>query len=270
MKSRSINWIVIFILTVGLFEAACGQTSGEFPVPLSDPNKRAKLKAHLNTGSITVRGTARKDILVKYKSSGDDKKSSQSKDGLRRISGGTMDLEVSENTNYVKIGSNSWNNQIDLDIEVPSGIDLRVEAYNDGDIFVSNIQGEVELKNYNGEISADGVSGTAVAATYNGDIRIKFDKVTPDTPLSYNTYNGDIDLTLPGDIKASLKMKTDQGEIYTGFDINMVKSGPITKTETKSGTYKVKIDDWVRGDINGGGPEFSMSTYNGDIKIRKK
>lgn len=249
---------------------AIAQQSGEFPVPLSDPNKRAKLRAHLNTGSITVKGTARKDILVKYKAPDEKKTSEASKDGLRRIGGGTMDLEVSESNNYVKVGSDSWNHRIDLEIEVPSGIDLRVEAYNDGDIFVSNIQGEVELKNYNGEITADGISGTAVASTYNGDIKIAFANVTAGTPMSYNTYNGDIDLTFPADYKCSLKMKTERGEIYTDFDVKMIQGGPIEKKEVKSGTYKVSIDEWVRADINGGGPELAMKNYNGDIKIRKK
>lgn len=52
--------------------------------------------------------------------------------------------------------------------------------------------------------------------------------------------------------------------------MNLIKSGPIQKKETKSGTYKVVIDEWVKGDVNGGGPEFTMKNYNGDIIVRKK
>ena len=44
-----ITLAILFISTVG----ALAQNSGEFPVPLSDPNKRGKLKAHINSGSIT-------------------------------------------------------------------------------------------------------------------------------------------------------------------------------------------------------------------------
>ncbi len=65
-------------------------------------------------------------------------------------------------------------------------------------------------------------------------------------------------------------MKSERGEIYTDFDVNLQKSGPVKKTETKSGTYKVTVDEWVRGDINGGGPEVVLKNYNGDMKIRKK
>ena len=65
-------------------------------------------------------------------------------------------------------------------------------------------------------------------------------------------------------------MKTEQGEILSSFDMTIIKSGPVQKKSPKSGTYKVVIVEWVKGDINGGGAEFSMKNYNGDIIIRKK
>ena len=263
---------VLIVLLVCFCAIAYGQSSGEFPVPLSDPAKRGRLKAHLNYGSITVRGTARKDVLVKYSSVNDNSESDKksSKEGLKRISGGTMDLEVSENTNYVKVESGSWNNKMDLEIEVPSGFDVKVSSYNDGDILITDIQGEVEITTYNGEIAAENISGSVIATTYNGEIKVTFDKVKEGVPMSYSTYNGDIDITFPSTLKATFKMKTEQGEILSGFDMNMIKSGPVQKKDSGSGTYKVVIDEWVKGEVNGGGPEISMRNYNGDVIIRKK
>lgn len=251
---------------------AYAQSSGSFPVPLSDPAKRGKLKAHLNYGSITVKGTARKDVLVKYTSvsEGEDRGKNTEKDGLKRISGGTMDLEVSENVNYVKVESGSWNNKMDLEIEVPSGFDVKVSSYNDGDILISDVEGEVEITTYNGEIAAENISGSVIATTYNGEIKVAFDKVKEGVPMSYSTYNGDIDITFPASFKGTFKMKTEQGEILSGFDMKIIESGPVQKRDTKSGTYKVVIDEWVKGEVNGGGPEISMRNYNGDVIIRKK
>lgn len=262
--------LVFIILCLSIAASTWAQTTGEIPIPLSDPSKRATLKAHVNKGSITIKGTGRKDILVKYSAAEGKKKEGETKDGLKRISSGTIDLEVSENSNSVKVNSDSWNTKIDLEIEVPSGIDLKLEAYNGGDIIVSNIEGELEIENYNGEITATDISGTVIASTYNGDIVIKYAKLTPNTPLSYSTYNGDIDLTFPADMKATLKMRTQQGDILTDFDVNLIKGGPVKKQESKSGTYKVVVDEWVRGDVNGGGAEITMKNYNGDLKIRKK
>ena len=65
-------------------------------------------------------------------------------------------------------------------------------------------------------------------------------------------------------------MKTEQGEIFTGFDIKVATSGPVQVKDKKSGVYKVTIDEWKRADVNGGGAEISMKNYNGDIYIRKK
>jgi hypothetical protein len=262
--------------------------SNEFTVPLSDPAKRGRLKAHLNSGSIFVKGTARKDVLIKYSMIEDEgdhdhdeddedddhgnknHEKGSSKSGMKRIGGGGIDFEVTENSNFVKAQSDSWNRPMKLEIEVPVGFDLQVHTYNDGDISVSNIQGALELTNFNGEITALNVSGSVVATTYNGEIRITFDKVTEGTPMSYSTYNGDIDITFPATVKTSVKVKTEQGSIYSDFDMQLKSTGPVQKSDTKNGVYKVVVDEWNRGDINGGGSEITMRNYNGDVILRKK
>ncbi len=268
---------ILMMILMGCAWMVQAQSNNEFTIPLSDPAKRGTLKAHLNYGSITIKGTARKDVLVKYSSSkdedddGDDRKDkNKNKEGLKRIGGGGLEIEASENGNVVKVGSDSWNAKTILEIEVPSGMDLKVSTYNDGDLIVTNIQGEVELINYNGPITALNISGSVVATTYNGDVKVTFDKTTDGTPMSFSTYNGDIDLTFPSTLKATFKMKTEQGDIYTGFDMNIVSSGPLQKKDTKSGTFKLVIDEWKKGDVNGGGAEITMRNYNGDISIRKK
>lgn len=290
--------IALVLITFGLIlitsSITNAQSNNEFTVPLSDPSKRGKLKAHLNYGSITVKGTARKDVLVKYKAIEDgdcedcdddtqehdrnhnrNRGENKSKDpkgteGLRKIGGGGMDLEVTEASNFVKVQSNSWNNKLDLEIEVPSGFDMEVHTYNDGDLMITNVQGELELTNYNGEITALNISGSVVATTYNGEVKVTFDKVKEGAPMSFSTFNGDIDLTFPAALKASFKMKTEQGEIFTGFDMKMTNTGPVQKKDAKSGVYRVTIDDYKRGDVNGGGAEITLKNYNGDIYVRKK
>lgn len=274
-----------FLVIVGLVICTVlrAQDSGEFTVPFSNPSGAMKLVVDIKTGSIKVKGTARKDVLVKYSSEKDEDDDDHhrnrnhnrdndggSRDGLKKISSGTMNLEASEFQNTIKVNSDNWSAKIEVTIEVPSTINMKVKTYNDGDLDVNNITGTVELINYNGAITATGISGTVVAETYNGDIKIAYDKLTADSPLSYANYNGDIDLTFPATLKASLKMKTKQGEIYSGFDAQVQKSAPKVNSESKSGVYKVQIDDWVKVDINGGGPEISVQTYNGDIYLRKK
>src|SRR6186713_825427 len=110
MKTYTVLLILAFMAITYLGHS---QTN-ELTIPLSDPAKRGKLKAYLNSGSITVKGTARKDVLVKYSVSesedGDEdereeehennnKNQSQSappKTGLKKIGGGGIDLQITE------------------------------------------------------------------------------------------------------------------------------------------------------------------------------
>lgn len=271
MKKHALFTIlsIITALTLGIYDTKA-QNSNEFTVPLSDPAKRGKLKAQVNFGSIKIKGTSRKDILVRYKTVEDDDSKDRSKNGLKRIGGGGMDLEVAESANNVKISSGGSPNKLELEVEVPTGIDLDVKTHNDGDLEVSNVQGEITITNYNGNISALAISGSVMATSYNGDIKVAFDKVTAETPMSFSSYNGDIDLALPATHKASLKMKTERGDIYSDFDVVFKNSAPIQQKETKGGVYKVVIDDWKRGEINGGGAEITMKNYNGDIFVRRR
>jgi hypothetical protein len=267
IKSIALTAIVLLSSVVGL-----AQDKGEIVIPLSNPGASCSLKVDIKRGSINVQGTDRKDVLVKYEAmeSKEKSKSSSSKDGLQKISSGSLDLEARESNNQVIVDSDSWNKGLNLTIEVPKNINLNLDTYNGGDIYVNNITGEVILENYNGEITAKGISGSVSADTYNGKLIVELLAVTADTPMSFNTYNGDVDITFPASFKGDLKMKTNQGEIYSGFEMSMVKSDPVKKNDSKTGTYKVYLDDWVRGKINGGGPEITMKNYNGDIYLRKQ
>jgi hypothetical protein len=266
-----VNAIILITLGLSIITFSVFGQNSEFTVPLSDPAKRGKVKAVINFGSITIKGTARKDILVKYSSEEEnDNEKNRSKDGLKKIGSGGMDLEVVEHLNTITIKSDSWNNKLDVEIEIPSGMDVEAKTHNDGDIMVTNIQGEVNLTNHNGEITALNISGAVLATTYNGELKVSFDKVKEDTPMSFTTYNGDVDVTFPAATKATLKMKTEHGDMYSDFDVKFTNNGPVQKKDEKGGVYKVVIDEWKRGDINGGGPEMTMRNYNGDIFIRKK
>ena len=271
MKNYTLSY-AITLITVGLYfitHSIFGQ-SNEFAVPLSDPSKRCRIEATVNFGSIKIKGTSRKDVLIKYSSKIEGDGEAKTKNGLRKIGSGGLELEVSEHANTVSIKSGSWASQLRLEIEVPAGSDIRAKAHNDGDIIISDIQGENELTNHNGSITATNISGSVLATTYNGEVTVSFLKVKEDTPMSFTTYNGDVDVSFPTSVKATLKMKTQHGDIYSDFDVVFKNTGPVEKKESKAGVYKVVIDEWKRGDINGGGPEMTIRNYNGDIYIRKK
>ena len=86
--------------------------------------------------------------------------------------------------------------------------------------------------------------------------------------MSFSTMNGDIDVTLPANVKAKVKMKSDWGEVYSDFDIQ-VDTAPQKIEEKDEGKYRISFEKYIMGTINGGGPEYTFKTYHGDIIIRK-
>ena len=240
----------------------------EVEIPLSNPGERGKLKFDSRNGRVKITGYDGPTVkvkIIKY----EKKVSSKQSGGMKLISSGGFNFEATENDNFVDIENEGWNNRSDYEIMVPRNFDIEAETYNNGYISVDGVNGDLDIESYNGGISLTNISGTASASTYNGDIKITFNSLTPDVPLTYSTYNGDVDLTVPDGSKFSTKMRTNR-DIFTDFETFSL-SGPKPTTEkSDSGKgYSIKYENWVQGDLNGGGPEVIMKTRNGNIYIRK-
>jgi DUF4097 and DUF4098 domain-containing protein YvlB len=106
----------------------------------------------------------------------------------------------------------------------------------------------------------------------NGSIDVIMDKVSPDKAMSFTSLNGKVDVTLPADTKARLRIKTTNGTVFTDFDVKMEadNSKPQVENGGKDGKYRIRMDHGVYGSINGGGPEYLVQTMNGEILIHKK
>jgi hypothetical protein len=87
--------------------------------------------------------------------------------------------------------------------------------------------------------------------------------------MGFSNLNGRIDVTLPADAKANLKLKSGDGKMFSDFDIDIDKTAPKLETKNEDHFHQIKIDDWVLGKVNGGGPEIMMESQFGSIYIRK-
>ncbi|MFK8009014.1 MAG: hypothetical protein AB8H03_21810 [Saprospiraceae bacterium] len=266
---KLINIFVITLLFLSSAMTIFAQDFEEINVPLSNPNEKGFLKVEIHKGPIAITGTNRKDILIRYAAFGKSEKATlrNAKNGLKKLTIASIDLEISESDNRIKVNSDDWNRGLILEIEVPKTIDLKIESYNQGNLEIDNIEGNLELTSYNGSITATQISGSVIADTYNGKITVAFDRVQADEPMAFTNYNDGLDLTFPPDVKATFKINNKQGDVYTGFDMEMEKQ----KIEKKQGkkSFKVQVGKWVVGKVNGGGAEITMENYNGDIYIRK-
>jgi len=194
----------------------------------------------------------------------------RSTEGMKKIGSASFHLTAEEKNNKVVVESDSWQQGINLNIKVPIDFDLQLTTVNQGEITVDNISGRLELENVNGSISASNVSGAAILNAVNGGIKVDFKSINGDTPMSFTTLNGDIEVVMPASTKATMKMKTDMGEIFTDFDMEVKQQEAKVDKQGSQGKYKVEITKWILGEVNGGGPQFTFQSMMGSFYIRKK
>jgi len=289
MKNMKITGMLILSLIIG--SNSFGQSTEQLTVPLSSPGKPYSLKIQLVSGSIKVVSYDGKDIIINatprssdddkgsrtnsninFRKGGKDKEEGSNFDesGMKRISSaGGFEVTAKEADNTVTVNTGNPNKTVDLDLKIPQDVKLKIGTVNDGEISVENVRGELEVSNVNEKVTLSNVSGSVMANTVNGDIVVTFSKVDPNAPMAFSTLNGDIKVTLPVDTKANLKLKSDNGEIFSDFDVVVDKTpGKVDKISTP-GMYKIKKDNWVYGKINGGGAEMLMKNMQGNIYLKK-
>jgi DUF4097 and DUF4098 domain-containing protein YvlB len=278
MTRLRIHFAVIVTLMFGarLLTAQAGD-SNRVTVPLTDPSRPAQVRAHLVSGSITVKAYEGKDVIVEAKTrssdDGDEEKHEKRSEGnLHRIPMNSTGLNIEAENNQVRVSTDSYRRAIDLTLTVPVHTSLSLHTVNDGNIIVTGVDGELDVNDVNGEVTLKNISGSAVAHALNGKVLVTFNRVDPQKPMAFSSMNGDVDVTFPGDLKATLSMRTDNGEVYSDFDIQLQATAPqqtVDDGRGKGGKYRVHVEKTVKGTINGGGQEIQLKNFNGNIYIRK-
>lgn len=268
---NKINWILSFLLWGQVLLLQAQTLEEQIAIPLSQPGQAGSLKVNIIHGNLKVQGYEGKEVVIRVKGKGNQmEKPEKEKEGLRRISSGGLGLEVREENNSVWVEVSPMGKLEGLEIMVPYNFSLNLETVSAKAVEVIEVRGEMEVNSVNGDIILDDVQGSAVVNTVNGDIRVIFAKVTPGVPMAFTNLNGKIEVNLPPRTAFSIKAKTEHGGVFTDFDIDLKKSGDQMQTSRQQGVYKVSLENWTIGNINGGGPEYLLKSLNGDILIKKK
>jgi DUF4097 and DUF4098 domain-containing protein YvlB len=190
--------------------------------------------------------------------------------GLRRVPNLSSGLSVEEDDNNVQVGGPWHNRTVDLDIKVPVNSSVHLQTVNDGDIVIRNLHGEIEAENTNGRVTLTRVTGPVVAHAMNGDVVATFVGLATDRPSSFSSMNGDIDVTLPADAKATVKIRADSGEIYTDFELKTeARTEASDDPSSRKGKRTFGYETGMYGTLNGGGATLRFQTFNGSVYIRK-
>ena len=255
----------------------------QITMPFRDASMPRKLVVEGGTGSLTIRAYDGQDAIIEYtgreipgaNNRGNRAARSEPPDGMHRI-GGSRGLDITEESNTVRVNSQGiFGGRVrDMVIQVPAQTSVNVKSMFGGNMTIENIAGDIEAENFNGQVIITNASGSVVAHSMNGKITVSLSRVPPDKSMSFSTFNGDVDVTLPADTKARFKMRTDFGDIFTDFDVKMEANAPpvVEDEKDKRGVprRRVRVDGTQTGTINGGGPEMQFTTFNGRIMIHKK
>ncbi len=270
-------------------------------VPFSEPGRLGTVRVRVIQGSVSVRAGSGRDVTVEV--AGDvtprlDRGPERRPDGLRRLTQ-PAGLDIAEEGNVVSITARPSDGRV-LAIEVPTRTNLELSVVT-GNISVEGVEGEIEVNDVNGDVTLTDVAGTVVAHSVNGGLRATMRQVA-DAPMAFTSLNGEVDVTLPASTKGTFRLRSDQGDVYTDFDLQTMAppaGGPDTSfgprrragsdrdrrqgaarerqrqraqaqtREKDGGRYALPMDRSVYGTINGGGAEIELRTYNGDVFLRK-
>jgi DUF4097 and DUF4098 domain-containing protein YvlB len=258
------------LASIGLLLAVCAggvaqDASGDrIVVPARNSSHRVVSCSLLN-GAITVKTHAGNEVIVEGANHGHEEHESG---GMRRIGDSTRGLEVVEDDNVVTVHDRNGNGAVFLTVPVDTSLKLHTLS---GGIDVEGVHGEVEVHTLNGHLTLTDIAGTVTADSQNGPIKVTMDSVNGSKPLAFSTLNGVVDVTLPADVKADLTVKSNHGAVYSDFDVTLGGSRTVTQRNgTSDGRYTIRIDNTIRGTINGGGVDLTIRTLNGAVYIRKK
>ena len=134
---------------------------------------------------------------------------------------------------------------------------------NGGNIKLSGSSGPVKAVTLGGNIDLYKISGPVEAKTYAGDVHVELESVG-NSPSDISTLSGRISLFITSSGKATVKAKAGAGSF--GPDEKAIVSD-FSPESYETGKYSGFTNATYI--LNGGGPQITLKTLNGEIKINK-
>lgn len=245
-----------------------------------DPSKSKDLQVDNIFGSIVVTGYEGKEVklfarkTIKARTEGRIQKAEEEVKLDITEEGNVVDIYVDgpfrdQNNNRGNWRDPGYQVHYDFDIKVPRKTNIYLKTATDGDIRISNIEGEFQIRHADGKIVMRDIVGAGTATTAAGDVEVHFAK-NPDSDCSFKTVAGDIHVVFLKNLSADFLLKARYGDAYSDFPVSLLPVQSSATEERKNGKYVYRSNASVGVRIGAGGPEIKMDTLAGDILIDKK
>lgn len=187
-------------------------------------------------------------------------------------------IEVEATANSVSVDTifPKWKNirvSVNYEVKVPQGVNLGKVKSTNGSVYITGPVGHTNASTTNGRIELDGAKGTVSLSSTNGRI----EAVNIRGELDADTTNGTIVLEMLS-FEDAIKAKTTNGSITLRVG-SLEKVNADFNARTTNGSISLDLPVTLKsmkksrrsleGQIGQGGPEISLRTTNGSIKITK-
>ncbi len=151
--------------------------------------------------------------------------------------------------------SDSRNNDVNVEfaVEVPRGVRFTGRTVNGG-VTATSLASDVRAHTVNGSVNVS-TSALAQASTVNGSLTVSMGRTDWTGDLEFETVNGNIRLTLAGDVSTDVTASTVTGSIASDYPL-LVR-----------GRFGPKR---LSGRIGQGGRTLLLGTVNGNIDLRRR
>lgn len=215
---------------------------------------------------VAIEGTTGNEII--FISKDNNREDDDRAKGLRAISSGGLEdntglgLSVVDKGSVIEVRQLKKMDGPNITIKVPKGVTVSFEhdSPHGSDVEFKNVEGEIQVSAVHNSIILTNPTGPVNIKTIHGDIDASFTSVSK--TISLNSIHGHVDLAIPETAKAALKLGTTYGEIFVDpdFKIDVEQANDLVKYSS----------DNVKGKINGGGVEVSLSSTHNNVYLRKK
>ena len=155
-----------------------------------------------------------------------------------------------------------------FEVFVPANTRVYASTVNDGEVIISGILGQVSADNVNGPVTIRGATACDSLQSVNGDVSVSF-REAPGSDCDIETVNGDIRLSVPG--KTGLDVTSDlfNGRLISELPVEPLAIPARVEHTQSGGSNQYRIEQAAGIRLAGGGPVFSVSSINGDLRIQK-
>ena len=166
-------------------------------------------------------------------------------------------IEFDEFEDYINIKTRipdrrGDNCTVDYWMNVPHSVNLKDIIARDGEIIISDLYGKVFVELRQGDIDVDNFSGSLTASVITGSIQAGLYDLRNEDEIRLTAKQGDITLYLQPDVDAKIEGSFPNGELFCEFEF----AEPPTENRLSL-------------QIGEGGASIAVTALNGNINIKK-